>query len=324
MTLMQNIYYQISLDRKLADMVKLKNIVNGTFLENEPMKKHTSYGIGGPAKAFIIPKDKEEISKILLFCNKNQIPTYFIGSGSNLLVSDKGFKGVIITPNKVLKKLFFNQNNVIAESGVMLGKLVKECMKKNLTGLESLVGVPGTLGGALVMNAGAFGHEISNYILSVDVMKMNGDIHTLNNSEIDFSYRFSTFKKDEFILQAAFEFPIGYSKEIQKNRIKASKGRKSSQPLRFRSAGSVFKNPLEHPAGYLIDKAGLKGTKVGDAEISNHHANFFINHGNAKANDIIELIRLARLEVFKKFGIKLDLEIKTIGFNKTDLNHYEA
>ncbi len=305
-------------------MVKLKNIVNGTFLENEPMKKHTSYGIGGPAKAFIIPKDKEEISKVLSFCNKNRIPTYFIGSGSNLLVSDKGFKGVVITPNKVLRNLFFNQNNVTAESGVMLGKLVKECIKNNLTGLESLVGVPGTLGGALVMNAGAFGHEISNYILSVDVMKMNGDVHTLNNSEISFSYRYSTFKKNEFILQATFEFPIGYSKEIQKNRIEASKGRKSSQPLRFRSAGSVFKNPLEYPAGYLIDKAGLKGTKVGDAEISNHHANFFINHGNAKANDIIELIRLARLEVFRKFGIKLDLEIKTIGFNKTDLNHYEA
>ena len=305
-------------------MGKLKNIVNGTFLENEPMKKHTSYGIGGPAKAFIVPKDKEELSKILSFCNINQISTYFIGSGSNLLVSDNGFDGVVITPNKVLKNLFFNKNKVIAESGVMLGKLVKECIKKNLTGLESLVGVPGTLGGALVMNAGAFGHEISNYILSVDVMKMNGDVHTLNNSEIDFSYRFSTFRRDEFILQASFEFPIGYSEEIQKNRIKASKGRKSSQPLRFRSAGSVFKNPTKYPAGYLIDKAGLKGTRVGDAEISNHHANFFINHGRAKANDIIELIRLARLEVFKKFGIKLDLEIKTIGFKKSDLNHYEA
>jgi len=308
----------------LADISKLKNIVNGTFLENEPMKKHTSYGIGGPANAFIIPKDIEEISKILTFCDKNEIPTYFIGSGSNLLVSDNGFNGVVITPNKVLKNLIFTKDKVIAESGVMLGKLVKECIKKKFTGLESLVGVPGTLGGALVMNAGAFGHEISNYILSVDVMKMNGRIRTLNNSDINFSYRFSTFQKDEFILRATFEFPIGQSDEIQKNRIEASQGRKSSQPLRFRSAGSVFKNPSKHPAGYLIDKAGLKGTRIGDAEISNHHANFFINHGNAKAIDIIELIRLARLEVFKKFGIKLDLEIKTIGFEKTDLNHYEA
>ena len=308
----------------LIELGELKTIVNGTFLENEPMKKHTSYGIGGPANAYIIPKDIDEISKILSFCNKNQIPTYFIGSGSNLLVSDNGFNGVILTPNKVLKKLYFTKNKVVAESGVMLGKLVKECIKKKFTGLESLVGVPGTLGGALVMNAGAFGHEISNYILSVEVMKMNGDVQTLNNSEIDFSYRFSTFKRDQFILQATFEFPKGFSKEIQKNRMKASQGRKSSQPLRFRSAGSVFKNPVEYPAGYLIDKAGLKGTRVGDAEISNHHANFFINHGNAKAMDIIELIRLTRKKVYKKFGIKLDLEIKTIGFKKKDLNHYEA
>ena len=305
-------------------MGKLKKIVQGTFLENEPMKNHTSYGIGGPAKAFIIPKDKYELSKVLSFCKQNKINTYFIGSGSNLLVSDSGFNGAVITPNKVLKKLFFNDNKVTAESGVMLGKLVKESMKRDLSGLESLVGVPGTLGGALVMNAGAFGHEISNYISKVDVMKMNGEVYTLNHKNIDFSYRFSTFKRDEFILKAYFLLPTGTSKEIQKKRIEASKGRKSSQPLRFRSAGSVFKNHPKYPAGYLIDKAGLKGTKVGDAEISKQHANFFINHGNAKANDIIELIRLARIKVLEKFGIKLDLEIKTIGFKQNDLNHYEA
>ena len=300
-------------------MIELRSIVKGTLLEDEPMARHTSYGIGGPVSAFITPKDRNDLARILMFANQNEIETHFIGSGSNLLVSDSGINGIVLTPAKALTQLEFNGSHVIAESGVMLGGLVKECIKRNLTGVESLIGVPGTLGGALVMNAGAFGGEISNYLKSVDMMNMKGIISTYSPKDIDFSYRFSSIKSDEFVLQAQFELIEENPDIIQEKRMKASKGRKTNQPLRFRSAGSVFKNPDEYAAGYLIDQAGLKGTKIGDAEISHHHANFFVNHGKANASDIAQLIRMARKSVFEKFGIKLELEVKTIGFDPREL-----
>jgi len=300
-------------------MAKLRSIVKGTLLENEPMSRHTSYGIGGPVSAYITPKDRNDLANILKFAYDHSIETHFIGSGSNLLVADSGIDGIVLTPAKALTHLEFTGRHVVAESGVMLGRLVKECVKRNLTGVESLTGVPGTLGGALVMNAGAFGGEISNYLKSVEIMNMSGTVKIFSPDDIDFSYRFSTIKPDEFVLQARFELKEEDPEIIQEKRNKASKGRKTHQPLRFRSAGSVFKNPEENAAGYLIDQAGLKGTKIGDAEISPHHANFFVNHGKAKASDITELIRIARKSVFEKFGIKLELEVKTIGFDPTEL-----
>ena len=303
-------------------MDELKSIVKGKLLENEPMSKHTTYGIGGPVMAYITPKDRFDLSNILKFSSKHEIPVYFVGTGSNLLVADNGIKGIVLTPAKSLKKLEINKDSVIAESGVMLGRLVKECIKHNLTGLESLIGVPGTLGGALVMNAGAFGGEISNFLKSVDIMKMSGEINTFTNKDIDFSYRFSSFKKDEFILLARFELQAEKPEIINHKKLKASSGRKTNQPLRYRSAGSVFKNHKDYAAGYLIDNAGLKGTKIGDAEISTHHANFFINHGNATASDISALIRIARKAVLEKFNIKLELEIKTLGFEPNELEVY--
>ena len=300
-------------------MGELRKIVQGTLLENEPMSDHTSYGIGGPAGAYITPKDRSDLAKILKFANKYSIETHFVGSGSNLLVADSGIDGIVLTPAKTLTQLEFNDGHVIAESGVMLGRLVKECIKRNLTGVESMIGVPGTLGGALVMNAGAFGGEISNYLHSVEIMNMSGKIKTYYPGDIDFAYRFSTLRTDEFVLLARFDLKEEKSIIIQEKKNKASKGRKTNQPLKFRSAGSVFKNPKENAAGYLIDQAGLKGIRVGNAEISKHHANFFVNHGNARSSDITSLIRLARKTVYKKFGIKLELEVKTIGFDPKEL-----
>ena len=300
----------------MIKMNELRSIVKGSLLENEPMSKHTSYGIGGPASAYITPRDRNDLCSILKFAVKNDITVYFIGSGSNLLVSDDGINGIVISPAKSLKMLEIKENSIVAESGVMLGKLVKETMKRNLTGLESLIGVPGTLGGALMMNAGAFGGEISNYLISVDVMTSKGKLKSYKANEIDFSYRFSSFSTDEFILLARFTLKFEDPNIISERRKMASSGRKTNQPLRFRSAGSVFKNPKDHAAGYLIDKVGLKGKRIGDAEISTHHANFFINHGNASASDITGLIELAKNAVLKKFDIELELEIKTIGFEQ--------
>ena len=293
---------------------EIKKITKGIILFDEPMSKHTSYGIGGPARVYVTPKNKEDLVSILKFSKDNNIPSYFIGSGSNLLVSDDGIDGIVITLGKSFNKLEINKNNVFAETGVMLGKMVKECTKRNLSGLESLIGVPGTLGGALIMNAGAFGGEISNYLEYVSVINMSGDEKKYQQKDIKFNYRNSSFSDNEILINANFKFIFSDQKTVSKNKIKASGGRKSSQPLRFRSAGSVFKNPSEGAAGYFIDKAGLKGTKSGDAEISNVHANFFVNHGTATAKDVVRLINIARKKVYKEFGVMLELEIKTLGF----------
>jgi len=304
---------------------ELKNIVKGSVLFNELMSKRTSYGIGGKALAYIIPFDKNDLIKIIKLINKNNSRYYFVGSGSNLLVNDNNINAYIITPAKALKSLSIKKNVIIAESGVMLGKLVKETMKNNLTGLESLVGVPGTLGGALMMNAGAWGEEISNYLISVEVISSNGVIKTLYPDDIEFSYRYSSFNSNEFILSAKFELNTASQKEIKNKKLIASKGRIKSQPLKFRSAGSVFKNPNSKiAAGFLIDQLGLKGKRSGDAQISNVHANFFVNHGNAKAKDIASLIRLVRKTIYDNLGIMLELEIKTIGFRKSELDPYTA
>ena len=294
---------------------ELEKMVNGTCLLNEPMSRHTSYGIGGPAGAYITPRDRDDLRRILHFADEQNIPVFFIGSGSNLLVADEGINGIVITLIKSFNKLEIKGCHIYAETGVMLGHMVKHCIKQKLTGLETMVGVPGTLGGALMMNAGAFGSEISNCLKNVDVMTLTGEIKQYSVKDIDFNYRHSSFKKNEIIMSANFVLKKATKQEIINKRAKASAGRKETQPLRFRSAGSLFKNPKKDvAAGYLIDKAGLKGTHRGDAEISEKHANFFVNHGKANAEDVVFLIRLARKTVEKKFGINLELEVKTLGF----------
>ena len=293
---------------------KLSDVTQGSLLINEAMAKHTSYGIGGPAKAYVKPKDEVDLANILKFASKHKISTFFIGSGSNILVSDDGVDGIVITLGKSLKKLIIKGTSVYCQSGVMLGKFVKECISRNLSGVESLIGVPGTVGGAIIMNAGAFGSEISNYLKKVTVMTMSGQLKSYKVDDIHFSYRNSSFQNNEILISAEFELIQSDKKSVVEKKSIASGGRKKSQPLKYRSAGSIFKNPDEGAAGFYIDKAGLKGSKSGDAEISPIHANFFVNHGSAKASDIVELIRLARKTVKEKFGIMLELEIKTLGF----------
>ena len=233
---------------------ELEKMVNGTCLLNEPMSRHTSYGIGGPAGAYITPRDQDDLRRILHFADEQNIPVFFIGSGSNLLVADEGINGIVITLIKSFNKLEIKGCHIYAETGVMLGHMVKHCIKQKLTGLETMVGVPGTLGGALMMNAGAFGSEISNCLKNVDVMTLMGEIKQYSVKDIDFHYRHSSFKKDEIIMSANFVLKKATKQEIMNKRAKASAGRKETQPLRFRSAGSLFKNPKKDvAAGYLID-----------------------------------------------------------------------
>jgi len=286
---------------------------------DEPLAKHTTFGIGGPADCMVFPETREELSKLLKYAYQRKISAIFIGSGSNILVWDKGFNGIVISLKKSFKNLTIKRNSqIIVEAGVMLGTMVKQAMAAEIGGLESLIGVPGTVGGALIMNAGAFGSEISKYFEEAKTMTIEGDTKSYKKGEIEFSYRHSTFPKNEILLEATFQCKRGKPADILKDRKVASDGRKTNQPLKFRSAGSIFKNPSDSlAAGYLIDKTGLKGTERGGAAISEKHANFIVNMGDATAADVLYLIKLAKKYVAKKFHINLELEVKLIGFPKS-------
>ena len=285
---------------------------------DEPMKKHSSFGIGGKAKILFLPQKKEDLKFILKYSVKNKIDTFFMGSGSNILMSDKGFDGILISLKRSFKNIVFNDNGeIVAGSGVMLRRMVKEAIDKNLKGLESLAGVPGTLGGALYMNAGAYGAEISNYFLSARIINMNGEEIELTKNDVKFSYRKSTFPKDCILIEARFKFDKGDIEKIKNNKNKFSNSRVENQPLNFRSAGSIFKNPSSSlAAGYLIDQAGLKGCRRGGAMISDKHANFIVNLGKAESSDVIYLIKKIQDKVFAEFNVNLNLEIKLVGFEK--------
>ena len=298
-----------------SDIDNIQPMIQGDLLLNEPMHKHTTFGIGGNVSCYIMPKTINELKKVLKYSSKNNIKTFFMGSGSNILVSDLGYNGIIISLKRTFKTLEIKEDATInSDSGVMLGSMVKKATSKGIKGMESLVGVPGTVGGALYMNAGAYDHEISNYFESAILLDQFGNEKIYKKKDVKFGYRYSSFPKNEILIKATFKYHKGNPETILKKKKTASLSRKTSQPLKYRSAGSIFKNPeKKSPAGYLIDKSGLKGLTIGGAQISDKHANFIINKGNAKADDVIQLIKVAKQTVFEKYNIKLDLEIKLLG-----------
>ncbi len=307
----------------MLDTIKheICSLLKSKVLIDEPLKRHTTFGVGGLASLFIYPSDVNDLKIILKYSIKNKIKTFFMGSGSNLLVSDNGFDGIVICLRKSFKHFEVNDSlEAKIGTGVMLGHIVRTLTKKSVKGLESLIGVPGTLGGALIMNAGAYGSEISNYLVSIKSISLDGKEKLYFKDDLDFSYRYSSIPKNEIVVEAKFKFEIGSLNQIKIKKEKASQSRRENQPLQFRSAGSIFKNPnINMAAGYLIDQANLKGIRIGDAEISTKHANFIINHGNASSDNIIKLIKIIKKEVFLKFKINLELEVKLMGFNSVEL-----
>tara|TARA_B110000263_G_scaffold141067_1_gene122335 strand:- start:97 stop:1026 length:930 start_codon:yes stop_codon:yes gene_type:complete len=300
---------------------KIIGVTNATVSVNEIMQKHTTYGIGGPAELFVLPSNKQDLIDIVRLSKEHKQTVTIIGSGSNLLISDHGIKGVVISIKHCLRTINIDVDKIYVECGIMLGKMVKESMKHDLKGLENLIGVPGTLGGALMMNAGAWGGEISENLETVELLNERNEIQVLSKADIDFSYRSSSFSKDIILLSATFKLKKSPKEIIQDNFDLAKLGRKNTQPLNYRSAGSVFKNPsTKHSAGMLIDQSGLKGFSIGGAKISNKHANFFVNNGNAKADDMISLIKKAKNTVKEKFNIELNLEVKLLGFNSEEID----
>ena len=300
-------------------MNEINNETASLCLMNESLKKHTTYGIGGPADLMIFPKSKQDLIKVIEIINENKIQLTILGSGSNVLVSDNGIRGAVISLKNSLKQIEVDNNILYAECGTMLGKIVKHAVKNNLIGLENLNGVPGTLGGALIMNAGAWGGEISENLVHVEIMNSKNEIQKIQKKDLNFSYRQSSFNKDDILLSAKFNLKKADKDIIKENFIEAQSGRKNSQPLNKRSAGSLFKNPKNNSAGKLLDEAGLKGFSIGDAKISEKHANFFINDGDASSRDMLMLIKKAHKEVKDKFNVNLSLEVKLMGFNADEI-----
>ena len=300
-------------------MNEINNKTASLCLMNESLKKHTTYRIGGPADLMIFPKSKQDLIKVIEIINENKIQLTILGSGSNVLVSDNGIRGAVISLKNSLKQIEVDDNILYAECGTMLGKIVKHAVKNNLIGLENLNGVPGTLGGALIMNAGAWGGEISENLIHVEVINLKSEIQKIQKKDLNFSYRQSSFNKDDILLSAKFNLKKADKDIIKENFIEAQSGRKKSQPLNKKSAGSLFKNPKNNSAGKLLDEAGLKGFSIGDAKISEKHANFFINDGDASSRDMLMLIKKAHKEVKDKFNVNLSLEVKLMGFNEDEI-----
>ncbi len=289
-----------------------------SIMENEPLSKHTTFKIGGPANYLLRPDNEAQIIQIIKLLKKEKLPYYVIGNGSNLLVSDKGFFGVIIELNKNISDYTIEEKEekafVIAKSGILLIKLAKYISNKGYSGFEFATGIPGTLGGAITMNAGAYGGEIKDHIIWAKVLDKDGNLLTLNHEQLKLGYRTSIIGVENYIvLEAAFEFSKGNQEEIN-NKIKdLTEQRKSKQPLEFPSAGSTFKRPEGHFAGKLIMDSGLRGYKVGNIQVSEKHCGFVINLGDGKAKDVIKLIADVDKIVYDKYDVHLEPEIKIIG-----------
>jgi len=277
------------------------------------MARHTTFGIGGPADLFYEVKTREELIKVVRLARKLKISYLILGEGSNLLVSDKGIRGLVI---KVQSSRFKVQNEKVdAEAGAPLAKLVETAAKYSLSGLEICLGIPGTVGGAVVGNVGTADQWIGNLIEEVEVLDRDGKIYKLSSNQCQFGYRTSRFKQTkEIILRVILALKKDEPEKI-KERMKAIAARRKNQP-KEKSAGSIFKNPVGKSAGWLIEQVGLKGKRVADAQISPQHANFIVNKGAATADDVVQLIKVVKREVEKKFGIELEEEICLIGFDR--------
>ncbi len=282
---------------------------------HEPLNRYTSFRIGGPADYYFEPADRKDLTRLVRYLNKRKVPFIVIGGGSNLLVSDDGVRSAVINVEKGLNRIQDEGATITVEAGVRIARFVDFCIQKGLQGVEMLPGIPGTIGGAVVMNAGAYGGEISDYLVEVEILR-DGEIVRVQKKNAGFAYRRSGFQND-VVLGAMFTLPEGDRAALIRARRAVLVKRNQTQPLNMPNSGSVFKNPQGKFAAKLVEDAGLKGTTIGNAKISERHGNFIVNMGNATAMDIIELIKLARKTVVERFGIKLELELKLIGFSES-------
>ena len=280
---------------------------------DEKLSSYVNFKVGGPADILLIPKSKEQVIKSVEVCKENKIPFYLIGNGSNILVRDGGFRGVVISLKEV-NTIIVDGDKIEAECGAMLKAVSDKAMENSLTGFEFACGIPGTIGGAVFMNAGAYDGEIAHVIESAEIIDEECNIVRLSNKDLDFGYRSSiVMKKGYTVLSAVFKLEKGQVKTIKELVDDLTNKRESKQPLEYPSAGSTFKRPTGYFAGKLIQDAGLKGYSIGGAAVSEKHSGFVINKGNATAKDITDLIKYIQDEVKRQFGVELHPEVRIIG-----------
>ena len=321
----------------IKEMIEKSNlkIDKEKILYNEPMKKYTTFKVGGPAECLIKISSKKDLKEILKFANENNIQITVLGNGSNVLVQDKGIKGITLiikiekieienqaenlNNNKSKNKEENSENNntkvkIKLGAGEKIAKVGIKFSKEGLTGFEEISGIPGTIGGAVRMNAGAHGREMKDVIKTVKCLDYHGNEKTFTNEEMNFGYRTSILKTEKYIVtEVEIELDKGNSEEIKEKMDMYKEKRKNSQPLEYPSAGSTFKRGEDFITAKLIDEAGLKGTKVGDAEVSRKHGGFIINKGNATASDILELVQIIKNKIYEKYQKKIELEVEVLG-----------
>ncbi len=295
----------------------LKTICESVSFD-EPLSQHTSIRVGGPADALVSPKTIDELQNLLAWSRKNRLPVFVLGAGSNILVRDKGLRGLVISLSRSFGQIRLENDGkdnveLYVEAGVGLPRLVDYTKEEGLTGAEVLSGIPGNLGGALMMNAGTKDGDISQLVLSVTFLDKEGKLKTWSKEEITYSYRESHFPKGAVLLSARLKFAKRSSELIQGKIQEYREYRLETQPLNVPSLGSVFKNPEKKFAGNLIEETGLKNVRVGGARISPKHGNWIVNEGGATAKDVLALIGLVRDKVKEKFGVLLETEVRVVG-----------
>ena len=293
---------------------KLVEIVSKeAILENEPMSKHTTFRIGGNADMFVSPQ-VSQVASIIALAKEYDVPVTIIGNGSNLLVGDKGIRGLVLSFGKEAEEIQVDGNCITVSAGTILAKVAAEAAKRSLAGFEFAAGIPGTLGGAIVMNAGAYGGEMKDVLVRATVLTPDGEILELSNEELDLSYRHSCIPENGYIvLSAVMKLEPGVESDIREKMAGFKNSRVEKQPLEYPSAGSTFKRPEGYFAGKLIQDAELRGYQVGGAQVSEKHCGFVINKGNATASDVLQLIQDVKKIVYDKFQVELEPEVKMIG-----------
>ena len=283
-------------------------------LLEEPMKRHTTFRIGGPAEVFVMPGNLEEMQRILEICRTEDLPYFILGNGSNLLVSDKGYQGVVVQLYRNFGQIRVEDSRIHAQAGALLSGIAAAAREASLTGFEFAGGIPGTLGGAVVMNAGAYGGEMKDVLKEVTVLTPEGGVLTLQADELHMGYRTSVIKEAGYIvLEAVISLEKGDQEEIRSRMQELAGMRTSKQPLSYPSAGSTFKRPEGYFAGKLIMDSGLRGYRVGGAQVSEKHCGFVINTGDATAEDVRSLMKHVTEIVYAKFGVTLEPEVKFLG-----------
>jgi len=281
---------------------------------NEPMKEHTSFRIGGPADIMVLPTKLEQLKKIVKVCRDHGIPFFVMGNGTNLLVRDEGIRGVVIKLAQNFNDALVHENIMNCKAGMPLSLAAKIALEHSLSGLEFAHGIPGTIGGAAVMNAGAYDGEMADVVRKVTVMDLDGNIFDLPKSQLEYGYRSCNLQKgDKILLEVEMELKPGNYDEIKRKMEDFLLRRKEKQPLNLPSAGSAFKRPPGNYAGALIEQAGLKGYRIGGAMVSDKHAGFIVNVDNASFEDVMNLIKYIQKQVKEKFNVVLESEIKILG-----------